>query len=24
MYLGVRPLYQPGSIYALASMGSMG
>jgi ribosomal protein S18 acetylase RimI-like enzyme len=24
MYLGERPLYQPGSIYALASMGSMG
>jgi ribosomal protein S18 acetylase RimI-like enzyme len=24
MYLGDRPLYQPGSIYALASMGSMG
>ena len=24
MYLGDRPLYQPGTIYALASMGSMG
>ena len=24
MYLGDLPLYQPGSIYALASMGSMG
>jgi ribosomal protein S18 acetylase RimI-like enzyme len=24
MYLGDQPLYQPGSIYALASMGSMG
>jgi len=24
MYLGDRPLYQPGNIYALASMGSMG
>lgn len=24
MYLGHHPLYQPGSIYALASMGSMG
>jgi len=24
MYLGDEPLYQPGSIYALASMGSMG
>ena len=24
MYLGDRPLYHPGSIYALASMGSMG
>jgi ribosomal protein S18 acetylase RimI-like enzyme len=24
MYLGARPLYLPGNIYALASMGSMG